>query len=232
MPTGKRSWTWLLMFSLLAVCWGCGGKTSEQRTAEGPEGGGGLVKTSKTGKTQPPRKPKPEPPPTIPKVELTKEYEQKCRVFQGQQMPEAELTDLESNAKPLKSLYGSKLTVVCFWSLGATPKGPPTIGLKQMLAELAAIGGKFPPPSVRFAGVDVNDPPEEAAKLLKEANVTFSNLFDPQGTFFEKIGTDALPRIYLLDAQGKILWFDLLKLTSFDSNLRQLEFCIEIALKQ
>lgn len=233
MPIRKHPGTRLLVLFLLAAYAGCSGKSGDDRTAATGDDGGIAVRPAKTRKkTKPVYKPKPEEPPKIPTVVLSKEFEEKCRVFQNQPMPDAELTDLEGNAKTMKSLYGSKLTVVCFWSLSATPKGPQIIGLKQMLKDLAAIGGKFPATDVRLVGIDVKDPPDEAGKLLKEIDVTFTNLLDPQAAFFDKVGTDALPRIYLLDARGKILWFELLKLTSFDSSLRQLQFAAEIALRQ
>ena len=230
MPIRKHPGTRLLVFVLLAACAGCGGKSGDDRTATRDDGTF-VAKPAKTPKkTKPANKPKPEEPLKIPTVVLSKEFEEKCRVFQNQQMPDAELPDLDGNVKPLKSLYGAKLTVVCFWSAGTTPKGPQTFGLKQMLSDLAAVGGKFPSPDFQLLGVNVKDPPEAAGKLLKEANVAFTNVLDPQGTFFDKVGADALPRIYLLDAHGKILWFELLQLTSFDSSLRQLEFAVEIAL--
>jgi peroxiredoxin len=230
MPIRKHPWTRLLMVLLLAACVGCGGKTGENQT--GAPDDGVPVKTKKTVKKTTPTgyKPKPEEPPKIPTVVLSKEFEEKCRVFQGQQMPDAELTDLAGNAKELKSLYGGKLTVVCFWSAGAA-EGRQRIGLRQVLADLAETTDKYKAPEVQVLGVNVKDPPEVAGKLLKEAKVEFANMLDPQGALFDKIGTNALPRIYLLDAGGKILWFDLLQLTSFDSSLRQLEFAIKIAIK-
>jgi len=32
--------------------------------------------------------------------------------------------------------------------------------------------------------------------------------FDPNSAFFAKVAKSILPRVYLLDASGKIIWFD------------------------
>ena len=47
------------------------------------------------------------------------------------------------------------------------------------------------------------------AKHTEEADVTFPSLLDPGGAYFAAVATERLPRIYLLDADGKILWFDM-----------------------
>jgi hypothetical protein len=226
MPIRKHPWTRLLVVLLFAACAGCGGKSGDDRT---PAQDDGVV--AESAKPRPRSQPKPEPPPTIPKLVLSKEFADKCRVSQGDQMPDADLRDLEGKPKTLKSMYGRKLTVVCLWSAGAA-KGPQLLGLKQILRDLAEIGGKHKAPDVQLLGVNVKDSPEVAGELLKDADVAFANVLDPQGTFFDKVGTDALPRVYLLDESGRILWLDLLQLTSFDSNLRQLEFYIGIELKR
>ena len=210
-----------------------GGKTGDERTAATGDDGVGVVKPVKTAKKTTPRyKPKPEEPPKIPTVALSKEHEKTCRVFQYQQMPDAELPDLEGNTKAVKALYGQKLTVICFWSVGPSPDRLHILGLEQMLGELAAVAKNRGKKGVRVIGVNVKDSPEVAGKLLKESNADFDNLLDPEGAFFDKVATEALPRIYLLNAQGKVLWFDLIKVRSSDSSIRQLEFAIEIAVKQ
>ena len=34
-------------------------------------------------------------------------------------------------------------------------------------------------------------------------------MLDPQGEYFKTVAKEKLPRVYLLDASGKILWFDI-----------------------
>ena len=44
---------------------------------------------------------------------------------------------------------------------------------------------------------------------LEKAGANFPNLLDADGKAFAQVGSERLPRTYLLDPQGKILWFDI-----------------------
>ncbi|MFH1924704.1 MAG: hypothetical protein ABIP48_33040, partial [Planctomycetota bacterium] len=50
---------------------------------------------------------------------------------------------------------------------------------------------------------------EAVRKSVEEAGAGFTNLLDPDGALFARVATEKLPRVYLLDADGKVLWFDL-----------------------
>ena len=45
--------------------------------------------------------------------------------------------------------------------------------------------------------------------------------FDPDKAFFSKVAASTLPRVYLLDAAGKIIWFDTQYTQSTRRNLMQ-----------
>ena len=47
-----------------------------------------------------------------------------------------------------------------------------------------------------------------ARELASEVGATYPVLLDPEESYFRTVATDLLPRIYVLDAQGKIAWFD------------------------
>ena len=49
----------------------------------------------------------------------------------------------------------------------------------------------------------------EATAAAKANASFFPVLLDPQGAYFAKIAQSKLPRMYLLDSEGKIVWFDL-----------------------
>jgi len=77
-------------------------------------------------------------------------------------------------------------------------------------------------------GINVGDPAEKAAEAVEAADAAFPNFLDPDGEYFAKIATGKLPRTYLLDADGRVLWFDLeYSLTT----RRQLEQAVEAALR-
>ncbi len=132
-----------------------------------------------------------------------------CLLTVGQAMPAAELPDLAGNLRGLHSLYGPKLTVVCFWTLGTTPKARmvATEGLQDLMSDVAEPFGKK---GVAVIGIDVGDPADEVKKQLAEAGVTFTNLLDAKGELFAKTATNRkfMPRTYLLDAGGRVLWYD------------------------
>jgi peroxiredoxin len=62
---------------------------------------------------------------------------------------------------------------------------------------------------VQVIGVAVNAPLEAARQQAQQANAHFPILVDATGGAFSQVGIDMLPRTYLLDPTGKILWFDI-----------------------
>jgi hypothetical protein len=62
---------------------------------------------------------------------------------------------------------------------------------------------------VSVVGVVVAEPAEKAVETLSAAKTEFPNLHDADGQAFAKVGSEKLPRTYVLDPQGKILWFDI-----------------------
>jgi peroxiredoxin len=67
----------------------------------------------------------------------------------------------------------------------------------------------FKDKGVAVVGISVNQSPENAAAALEEAEAEFPNLSDANGDALSTVGSEKLPRTYLLDSQGKILWFDI-----------------------
>jgi hypothetical protein len=62
---------------------------------------------------------------------------------------------------------------------------------------------------VSVVGIVVKTPAEDSLASLEEAKAQFPNLHDADGQAFAKVGSEKLPRTYVLDPQGKILWFDI-----------------------
>ncbi|MBN1396081.1 MAG: TlpA family protein disulfide reductase [Pirellulales bacterium] len=150
----------------------------------------------------------PPPPLVIPQVVMSDELRATCLINVGDAMPEAELTDLDGNARKLSGLYGPKLTVVCFWTIGSSARS-------QLVAEavlkdlMKGVVGPFGERGVRVVAIDVDDGLDEVKKYVSAAEATFPLLLDPRGEFYAKIAKERkMPRTLLLDAQGKVLWFD------------------------
>ncbi len=150
----------------------------------------------------------PPPPPTIPVVSMSDEIRAACLVNVGEAMPTAELTDFSGVKHRLESLFGERLTVLCFWTIGTTRRSQliAAAALKDLEKDIAE---PFASLGVRVAAVNVGDPPDEAKRLVEQAGVALPCLSDPQGNLFARLSKDRkMPRVYLLDAEGKVLWFD------------------------
>ena len=171
----------------------------------------------------------PPPPPTIPKVVMSNELRATCLVGVDDTIPETELADLDGKMSGLGSLYDSKLTVLCFWTIGTSPRSQLVAGavLQDLMKDVV---GPFGEQGVRVVAINVGDPVEDVKKYVADAEATFPNLLDPQGEYYAKIATERkMPRTFLLDVQGKVLWFDLEYSNTARRNLVQ---GIEVALDE
>jgi peroxiredoxin len=123
----------------------------------------------------------------------------------GDAMPEIQLPRLDGNGEPtdLAKLSGDKATVVVFWSADRRMAREQLADLRSDVIELFADRG------VAVVGIAVEKSRERAESALQQARADFPNLLDTGGEAFAKVGSQKLPRTYLLDPQGKIIWFDI-----------------------
>jgi peroxiredoxin len=137
-------------------------------------------------------------PAAMPQVLLSKGDEARCRVKVGDTMPPIDLNQISGERKRLADLFGQTATVVVFWRL------------HQQLADLGPDVIKlFGDSGVAVVGIAVSESAAGAEAALEQARATFPNLLDSDGKAFAQVGSERLPRTYLLDPQGKILWFDI-----------------------
>jgi peroxiredoxin len=185
------------------------GAESDVTAAEHPASQPAAKTGQKTAlKPKPVEVPPLPPPSTIPQVVLSDALRAVCVVGVSDKMPEVELPDPAGNLHTLSSMYGQKLTVVCVWTIGDSPRSRlmATRTLKDLVKSIAEPFGEK---GVRLIGIDVGDPPAAVQQRMAEAEATFPTLLDPKGEFCGKLATDRkMPRAYLLDSSGRILWFD------------------------
>jgi peroxiredoxin len=141
--------------------------------------------------------------PKIPAVLLSKQDAALCRVRAGDPMPAIALPQIGGGETKLTELYGKKATVVVFWKSDR----------RMTLQQLSDIGPDIIQPfgqkGVAVVGIAVKESQDSAEAALKRANANFRNLLDADGKAFAEVGSQKLPRTYLLDASGKIVWFDI-----------------------
>jgi peroxiredoxin len=141
--------------------------------------------------------------PSVPPVLLTKQHQSLCRIGVGDVMPPIELAQTSGRRTKLADLYGRAATVVVFWKSDR----------RMSLAELADLGPDVVEPfgdqGVAVIGIAVGESARSAPGVLRAARATFPNLLDANGQAFAKVGSEKLPRTYVLDSQGKVLWLDI-----------------------
>lgn len=216
----SRSWM-VVGVACLSLAWtGCQPKTTEKPAEKKPTATRPDATTSERSTSQAEAKgerkaasqkskpQEPSAPLTIPEVTLSEELRAACIVNTGDTMPEGELPGPDGKPHALNSLFGEKLTVVCFWTLGSNSRSQrvATAALQDLMNEVAVPFGEK---GVSVIGVNVGDAPAAVDQTFSGADATFPNLLDPKGEFFAKLAKDRkMPRVYLLDAEGRILWFD------------------------
>lgn len=185
--------------------------------------------TSATEPKAPAPPPPPPPPPTIPEVLLSDELLATCLVKVDDMMPLAELGDPEGKIHRTDSLYGPKLTVVCFWTIGSTSRSKLTAEavLQDMMKKVVK---QFAGQGVKVIAINVGNGGDDVKEYVAKAGAEFPVLLDSLGDYYAKIATERKnPRLFLLDADGKILWFDL---EYSNTALRNLVQGIEVALNK
>jgi len=138
-----------------------------------------------------------------PHVFLSREHEETCLVTTGDVFPSLEITTMSGETELIQKFVGKRLTVIVFWTLN----GPFAREQYDYLAN--EVYQPFHPAGVRVVAVNVGDSMDEVKARIKEFGTHFTNLVDPQQSAFRKIARRKLPRTYLLDGEGKILWFDI-----------------------
>ncbi len=131
----------------------------------------------------------------LPKVALSEQHRAMCKVGVGDQLPELVLKTPNGDDQELAALLGKKASVVVFYKSDGWMT-------RTLLADLGPdVTGKFGKSGVAAVAIAIGKQP----KLAKE----YFALSDPEESALELLGKDKLPRVYLVDAKGKILWFDI-----------------------
>jgi peroxiredoxin len=140
----------------------------------------------------------------IPKVALTRQEQDLCKLKVGDSMPAIELPRVDG-AKPTKlaDMYGKSATVVVFWKGDRRMTREEFADLGPDVIELFGKSG------VAVVGVAVQETAQSAQELLTKGGTKFDNLLDADGKAFAQVGAERLPQTYVLDPSGKVVWFDI-----------------------
>jgi len=122
----------------------------------------------------------------------------------GDVFPDLELQQLDGQPQRLASLLGERLTVVVIWS------NRNRLGQEQVRRLQQEVVAPFQSAGIQVIAVNVGDSPEAIMDILPSSgDGKLVVLRDPDAKAFAEVAKERLPRTYLLDAQGQILWFDI-----------------------
>jgi peroxiredoxin len=139
----------------------------------------------------------------IPPVLMSKQHEALNKVKVGDKLPAISLNRLGDRPTRLGELFGRTATVVAFWRADRRAS-------RTLLADLGPdVAEPFRQRGVAVVGVAVETPEAEARQTLEQTSAQMPTLLDADGQAFAQVGKDRLPRVYLVDRDGKILWFDI-----------------------
>jgi peroxiredoxin len=149
--------------------------------------------------------PQPPPPAQVfkPEVILSQYHAQTCVIGVGDLFPSATLPDLDGNPRELTQLYGDRMTIILFWNAKAF------YAREQFTRIMHECHKRYGALGVRVVAINVGDSPEVVQELATKHGVTIPCLLDADRKVFAQAATDLLPRTYLLDAGGRVVWFDL-----------------------
>jgi len=139
----------------------------------------------------------------IPPVLLSASHAKLCQVKVGDLFPALSLPRLGGATTELAALRGQQATVVLFWH---PDRWMARTALTDMQRDIAS---QFDSGQVAVFGIAVEQPAGAVQNALNQFQATFPQLLDTNGQALAAVGTAVLPRLYVLDPAGKIVWFDI-----------------------
>jgi hypothetical protein len=168
-----------------------------------------------------PVEPIPVEPNTVPTVALTEQLQEACWFKVGDEFPDLQLPTLAGAARPLSSLTGGKPTLVVIWS-------PESAYAREELADLPKLLAPFGE-TVSAVTIGWGAPAQAIRDAVEPLGLELPVLVDANRQALPAKSPVFLPQTYLLDANRKVLWFDL---EYSRSTRRQLAKALRVTLGQ
>jgi peroxiredoxin len=102
----------------------------------------------------------------------------------------------------LEDLQGDSLTVVVFWSGDRLLASDQLRDLNEHIARYRDLG-------VKAIALNVGQSPESVRTAVDQLKFGVPMLLDLDRGLFSRVGKAHLPRTYLLDRDGSVLWLDI-----------------------
>lgn len=223
----RPAWMRKVLATALGVMWlgACGCGPNGPKQAAQPKGPSPPISPPGPAATQPtevvqpaptvpsttittPAPPSPPPKPTVPPVMLSQSLRASCVLWVGDTLPGGRLTDLSGQPVGIREQLGERLTVVAFWSAEGTRLA--RLAAQKLLVDLQEeVARPFASDGVRVLAIHVGELDQEGRELVEKSGISYPVLVDAKRAYFALVARGYLPRIYLLDQRGRVLWLDL-----------------------
>ena len=143
------------------------------------------------------------PNPTLPTVILSDGHKKTCLKQVGDKVGDVTVSDVKGEKVNLNDTLSDELTVLIFWSEKSVA------GYEQFRRIPVDVLGTFAPYRVKVVAVNVGGTLAETKRLTGNAGDKIVSLVDSDSKLFKQFATDYVPRTYVIDKDGAIVWFDL-----------------------
>lgn len=138
-----------------------------------------------------------------PSVLMSAGHKASCVKFVGDSIGDTVVTDIKGSEHQLPKLLSDKLTVLIFW------RDNSRAGMEQFRRIPVDILGSFAKHRVKVIAANVGGDIANTRRLTGKDDQMIVSLVDTDANLFSQFAKSGAPRTYLLDADGKILWFDM-----------------------
>ncbi len=138
-----------------------------------------------------------------PEVLMSAGHKATCRKWVGDRIGEINVTDIKDSDHQLPKLLSDKLTVLIFW------RDNSRAGMEQFRRIPVDILGSYAKHRVKVIAANVGGDATNTRRLTGKYDEMIVSLVDANEELFSQFATSGAPRTYLLDSDGKILWFDI-----------------------
>jgi hypothetical protein len=135
-------------------------------------------------------------------VVMSREHRETCLVFLNDALPDGLLPDPQGTERAIGKSLGRTLTVVMLWNRDDPYAFDQFRQIQRELIPWAEHG-------VRIIAIHVGAPPDDYQALCERWGEGVLCLLDADEEYFRQVATRKLPRTYVLDARGTIVWLDI-----------------------
>jgi len=134
-------------------------------------------------------------------LELKSLHVEEASALVGKQAPDFSLTSIEGKPVSLADYREKKSVVVAFWASWCGPCRLELPDLSSFYTRNSASQASF-----EILAISVDDDRGDALKFASEAKLPFPVLWDRAGKVGDSFGVSAIPALFVINGEGKIIY--------------------------